>query len=84
MFLADVVFDFEPRSYRQAIGGWLNSMRQLAGPRIADETAVHVRDEFSTWEWVMTGMLQRAGFQVDQTLVMMPNLRAYVCSKPCD
>lgn len=81
MFLADVVFDFDPRVYRQTIDGWLDSMRELAGAKMADETIVHVRDEFSTWDWVMKGMLERAGFKVGQDLDIMPQMRAYICKK---
>ncbi len=81
LFLADVVFGFDPRNYREAIDSWLDGMRDLAGPQMADETVVHVRDEFSTWEWVMTGMLERAGFQVDNEFEIMPHMRAYACSK---
>ena len=81
MFLADVVFGFDPRNYLEVIDGWLGSMRDLAGLQMMDEAVVHVRDEFSTWEWVMTGMLERAGFQIDSNVEIMPHMRAYVCSK---
>ena len=80
MFLADVVFGFDPRTYRKTIDAWLNFMRELTGPQMADEAVVHVRDEFSTWDWVMSGMLERAGFQIEQSLDIKPHLRAYVCS----
>ncbi len=81
LFLADVVFGFDPRSYHEAINRWLDGMRDLAGECMADETVVHVRDEFSTWDWIMTGMLERAGFQIDSCSEIMPHTRAYVCSK---
>lgn len=81
LFLADVVFGFDPRKYKEAIDAWLDHMRGVAGEQMAEESVVHVRDEFSTWEWIMTGMLERAGFKKDTELEIMPNLRAYVCSK---
>ena len=81
LFLADVVFGFDPRSYREAIDSWLGGMRDLAGRKIADETVVHIRDEFSTWEWIISGMLERAGFRIDSNLEIMPNMRAFICSK---
>jgi len=84
MYLADVVFGFEPRVYQEAIGAWLDGMRELAGPRMADESVVHVRDEFSTWEWVMAGMLERAGFCIEECLDTMPQMRTYICSKPAE
>jgi ubiquinone/menaquinone biosynthesis C-methylase UbiE len=81
LFLADVVFGFDPRKHREAIDSWLTGMRRIAGQQIADETIVHVRDEFSTWEWVMSGMLERAGFHVVNNIQIMPNMRAYICLK---
>lgn len=84
LFLADVVFGFEPRNYQEAIDNWLAGMRDIAGQQMADETIVHIRDEFSTWEWIMSGMLERAGFKIDKNYEMMPNIRAYICSKECN
>lgn len=81
LFLADVVFGFDPKKYRERIDGWLGEMKKLAGQKIADETVVHIRDEFSTWGWVLTGMLERAGFHIDSNHETMPNMRSYVCSK---
>jgi putative AdoMet-dependent methyltransferase len=81
LFIADVVFAFDPRTYRETIDGWLNSMRELAGPRMAEEAVVHVRDEFSKWAWVMSGMLERAGFHIEQSLDTMPQMRAHICSR---
>ncbi len=81
LFLADVVFSFNPRSYSEAIDGWLTGMREIAGQKIADETIVHVRDEFSTWDWIMSGMLTRAGFRIDGCSKIMPQMNTYICTK---
>ena len=81
LFLGDVIFDFDPRQYRETIEDWLASMKKSAGPRMAEETVVHVRDEFSTWEWVMEGLIERAGFRIDRDFRIMPHIRGYLCSK---
>ena len=70
-----------PQKYRNSIDDWLDSMRSLAGPDMARETIVHIRDEYSTWDWVMTGMLERACFNIDNKVNIMPNMFAYICSK---
>ncbi len=80
-FLGDVVFEFPPTQYQTSIDEWLNEMRTLAGPEMADETIVHVRDEYSTWDWIMTGMLERSGFNIDSKVDVMQNMCAYICSK---
>lgn len=81
LFLADVVFEFDPRTYQKAIGDWVDDMEKLAGQSMADETVIHVRDEFSTWGWIMKGMLERAGFSINSSFEIMKHMRAYVCSK---
>lgn len=81
LFLADVVFEFDPRSYQKAIEDWLTGMEDIAGQNMADETVTHIREEFSTWEWIMKGMLERAGFRIESSFEIMQHVRAYVCSK---
>ena len=81
LFLADVVFGFDPRTYQKTIDDWLASMKDLAGQNMADETATHVRDEFSTWEWIIEGMLERSGFRIDSSFEIMKHIRAYICSR---
>jgi len=82
LFLADVVFGFDPRAHAEEVDAWLAGMREAAGEEMAGEAVVHVRDEFSTWDWVMEGMLGRAGFSVDSSEETAPSMRAYVCTKP--
>ncbi len=81
LLLVDVVFGFSPREFRTSIDEWLQSMEKIAGKDMAAETVIHVRDEYSTWDWVMRGMMERAGFTVERDEEFMPNMRAYVCSR---
>lgn len=81
MFLADVVFSFAPRDYQERLNGWVDGMQDFAGKQMAEETVVHIRDEFSTWDWVMSGMLERAGFHINKSIEFQPQMRSYICSK---
>ena len=81
LFLSDVVFDFPPRSYRKIINEWLNGMKEMAGSKMAEEAVVHIRDEFSTWDWITSGMLERACFEIESSIERMPQAKAYICSK---
>jgi putative AdoMet-dependent methyltransferase len=81
LFLADVVFGFNPKDYQDEINSWLDSMEKHAGPQMADETVIHVKEEFSTWEWIMVGLLERAGFLINDEFEIMPHIRAYICTK---
>ncbi|MGA1870918.1 MAG: class I SAM-dependent methyltransferase [bacterium] len=81
LFLSDVVFDFKPQEYQKTINSWIDGMRSTAGNQMAEEAIIHIREEFSTWDWIMTGMLDRAGFHIDRNTEIMPHIRAYVCTK---
>lgn len=81
LFIADVIFSFSPKDYQTSIDDWLNSMRAIAGPKIVDETIIHIREEYSTWDWIMQGMLERVGFSIDSKDDSMQNMCAYICTK---
>lgn len=81
LFISDVVFDFNAEEYNDVIDSWITHMHTTAGKEMADEIVVHVRDEYSTWDWIMTGLLERAHFHVDMNSEIMDNTRIYVCTK---
>lgn len=81
MYLFDVVFPSGEADIDQQLGTWIETVRTMAGDRLADEAAVHARDEFSTYDWVMEGMLRRGGFRID-TAGYTPGFQAtYVCTR---
>jgi cyclopropane fatty-acyl-phospholipid synthase-like methyltransferase len=54
-YLFDVVFSFEPASAGHELDAWIESLRQHGGDSMAAEAVVHVRDEHSTFDWIMDG-----------------------------
>ena len=65
-FLRDVVFSFAAGDYEAGAERWISEMtgRGAGWPREAFET--HLRDEHSTYAWIMRGLLERAGFAVEE------------------
>ncbi len=63
LFLADVVFDCGPEAIPTAVEGWADWMAREAGYSRA-EVATHVREEHSTFDWIMRGLIRRSGFQL--------------------
>jgi FkbM family methyltransferase len=64
--LVDVVFDFEPAEALERLDAWCAS----AGQGVADgwdrrELEEHVRDEASTYTWLLEPMIERAGFTLE-------------------
>jgi SAM-dependent methyltransferase len=64
--LRDIVYSFDPAHAGQHVGAWLE--RGAPDPTAGwthDELRAHVRDEHSTFGWILEEMLARAGFAVE-------------------
>jgi ubiquinone/menaquinone biosynthesis C-methylase UbiE len=82
LFLFDIVFPSASKQLPEQIDGWIQTITRLAGEKLGGESAVHVRDEYSTYDWILEGMLRHAGFQID-TAEYTPGFQTtYICSKP--
>jgi putative AdoMet-dependent methyltransferase len=66
LYLCDVVFHFNATEYERKIGKWLMDFEQQVGKEFAVEAATHIRDEHSTFKWILDGMIERAGFKIRQ------------------
>jgi hypothetical protein len=63
-YLEDVVFSFQPESYRTAIQQWIDQA-SASGERFSEKDFEgHVRDEYSTYSWIMEAMIKRTGFTI--------------------
>ncbi|EKQ53674.1 MAG: hypothetical protein B655_1164 [Methanobacterium sp. Maddingley MBC34] len=81
LYLFDVVFTFNIQDHQKALGKMIKEMRDAVGDNMAYETEIHIRDEFSTYDWIMEGLLVKAGFSIDSVEVNADNFRGYICSK---
>lgn len=80
LFLADLVFTFDP-DYEARTNEFL---RQAAGDfndAFVEEIKIHIREEYSTFDWILQGMLERAGFTIEQYTRKDFLLSEYVCRK---
>lgn len=79
--LRDLIYSFEPQDVDEAITSWLSAApTDRAKGWTAAELAEHVRDEHSTFTWLLEPMLQRAGFIVhDRWLSPDRMYAAYTC-----
>ncbi len=80
-YLFDVVFSFEIERHEAAIAEFINTMSRSMGPAGRAEPETHVLDEFSTWHWIMEGLLERAGFQIDTANCINEFFAGYLCTK---
>jgi ubiquinone/menaquinone biosynthesis C-methylase UbiE len=80
-YLFDVVFPGAEKDIRKPVEEWKNSMKEKVGPEFAAEVETHIRDEFSTYDWIMEGLLTRAGFRIDRTDYSDGFGAGYLCVK---
>ncbi len=79
--LQDLVFSFELGDVDAAVGAWLDTAadRPEAG-WTRHELEVHLREEHSTFTWILEPMLTRAGFEIaDASYSDSRTYAAYTC-----
>jgi hypothetical protein len=63
--LEDLVFSFPIEATEAAIAAWLgNASTDASKGWTAEEYVTHVREEYSTFSWVLEEMLIRTGFEI--------------------
>jgi len=64
-FLFDIVFPSEAADLEDQINAWVRSTALQSGPERSAEAEIHIREEYSTYDWIMEGLLERAGFEIE-------------------
>lgn len=82
LVLRDLVYDFAPGDTR-TVEDWLASAApDPAGGWTREELEQHVRDEHSTFSWLLEPLLERAGFEILERDVRRGIYATYVCRRP--
>jgi len=81
LHLFDVVFSFDVRQYEARMTQFVQTTGEQMGPSGRAESQTHLRDEYSTCDWIMEGLLDRAGFEILKADYMNPFLATYLCEK---
>jgi ubiquinone/menaquinone biosynthesis C-methylase UbiE len=81
--LWDVVYGFEPSDADQHIEAWIEQTMAADVERgwTRAELAEHVRDEHSTFTWLLEPMIARAGFDIVEAEYSDSVFARYVCRK---
>jgi len=80
LFISDVVFKFDP-NYKVNTESLITSISNDLGQDVADETKTHIRDEYSTFDWIIQGLVERAGFVIENSETNNPLISEYFCRK---
>jgi ubiquinone/menaquinone biosynthesis C-methylase UbiE len=60
-YLHDIVFSFDSVDHQQAIPTWIDELTRTGAFQRA-ECDAHVREEYSTFTWILEGLCERASF----------------------
>jgi len=78
-YLRDVIL--EEADALENIATFLDKMTTAGGTPLREDCEMHFRDEYSTYDWVMDGLLARAGFTIKSKSMDGGVLGSYLCSK---
>ncbi len=85
LYVSDAVWSFPPQNWQSAIPEWIDRMGMPEGSGFTrTDFETHVREEFSTFDWMLEGMLRRAGFVIESVAKTTPWSAAYWCSATSD
>jgi SAM-dependent methyltransferase len=81
LLLFDIVFPSWEENSGAKIEYWIQAFGVMATARMAQEALTHVRDEFSTYDWIMEGIIRRSGFRIDAAEYGDGFQTTYVCTR---
>jgi len=80
LFLRDVIYPSGVPDYNAYFAGLIAAIRREGGDTLARETIVHIREEHSTFAWIIEEMLRQAGFSVAEKMAERFTT-VYICIK---
>lgn len=63
-YLADVVFSFMPDDYEDEINAYLSKLEKQTDEDFVKDGVLHFKEEFSTYDWILDSIIERAGFKI--------------------
>jgi len=80
-YLMDTVYSFDPVDHARFFAGKAAELAGQAGEAFAEDALTAFREEFSTCDWIMEGLLTHAGFRIEYADYPDKMLAQYFCRK---
>lgn len=80
LFIRDVIV--EPGHALDNMQAMVDKLAASGGEALGKDMETHFQSEYSTYDWVMDGLLERAGFAIRSKTVQDGVIGTYVCVKP--
>jgi putative AdoMet-dependent methyltransferase len=82
LYLWDVIFTFPPAEYAQHLQQLVEEFGHTDGTGFSRaDFETHIREEFSTYAWILEGLLDRAGFHVISSEFPRPTHGEILCRR---
>ena len=81
LLLFDIVFPPWEENSGTKIEDWIQAAGIMVDARLAQEAVIQIRDEFSTYDWIMEGIIKRSGFRIDTAEYRDGFQTTYVCTR---
>lgn len=79
--LRDVVYSFDPRDREKFFSEFISKATHKGGPEFAARITDHIGREYSTLDWIMQGMIERAGFEITELKHSRGFFSLYLCTR---
>ena len=63
-YLSDVVLSFIPDDYEDEINSFLSKLENQTDNEFVKDGILHFKEEFSTYDWILDSIIERAGFRI--------------------
>lgn len=80
-FLNDVVFSFPIDNFKKEMDTFLIDLEERTDSEFVKDGILHLKEEFSTFDWLLDLMIQKAGFAVVKKNLRGTTLASYILRK---
>ncbi len=81
LLLQDVVLPSDTDDFDRYFAGVVAAIAAAGGEKVARDTETTLRDEHPTLDWIMRGLLEKAGFTLVRDETAPPFVTTYLCEK---
>ncbi len=79
LYIHDAIL--EERDATKNITALIEKLATAGGDFLREDTERHFREEYSTYDWIMDGLLLRAGFRIKSKDIQDGVIGTYYCTK---
>ncbi|BAZ17015.1 type 11 methyltransferase [Calothrix sp. NIES-4071] len=82
LYLQDAIFSFDAAEWQYRIDDWITRAAKPTGEGFSKaDFEMHVREEYSTFAWIIEGMLKRTGLEVVEVNYITPEITEFISKK---